>query len=910
MNTEGFIFEVVNTLQKEGTDFSKTIFVLPSKRAGIFLKKHISEIQNANGFLPIVHSIESFVAEQSGLVKPSNIELLFEFYAAYKTCIDTNAQEPFEKVMHWAPMLIQDFSDIDSYLVNPQEIFGYLKAIKDIEHWSLSDRPTKVIKNYLKFWQQLPLLYQHYTKRLLNRHIGYQGLLYKHAVEHITKTNSTQEQYVFLGFNALNKAEESIINHLLNQGNARIFWDIDEHFMSQTSHPVSHFIRQYKSQWSYFNTAKFDWERNHYKNPKNIQVIGIPKSIGQAKYVGQLLSQQKNLNHTAVVLGDETLINPVITALRSQVGSINITMGQPLESAPLTDLMKHLFKLQLNKNKDGHFYYKDLLNVLTNPFAKILLGKITDLLLQNIQKYNAIYIDYKTLEKWSHHNPNIELIFKDWNNKATSALQSLKAVIIASKNAIQDKQNKPLLLEYLFRFNALFNQLLDLIKRYDVVHNLSTLFTLFKSLLQNETLDFTGEPLSGLQIMGMLESRCLDFETVILTSVNEGVIPAGKSQNSFIPFDVKQTYQLPTYQQKDTIYAYHFYRLIQRAKHIYVLYNSEPDPMNGGEMSRFITQLQVENIHNIKHKIALTKTESVTQKLQTIPKTTSVLQALRTFAEKGFSPSSLTTYIRNPIDFYYQYVLGVRAFDSVEETVASNTLGTVVHNTLEDFYKPLVGDYLSVDALQQMLPNIASQISHQFQQEYKQGNITTGKNLIIVEVAKRFVENFINYEIDLLHKGHEIKIIGIEQDNMFCVLPIPELDFEVKLRGKIDRMDSIDGTIRIIDYKTGGVDSSKVKVIGWDAMNTDYDKYSKPYQILAYAYMLHANKPFTTPIEAGIISLKNLSHGFIKFQKKSSSRGAGHTMIDQAVLEAYFEQLKALILEIFNSDIDFEEKRL
>ena len=312
-----------------------------------------------------------------------------------------------------------------------------------------------------------------------------------------------------------------------------------------------------------------------------------------------------------------------------------------------------------------------------------------------------VFIALKELVEFSPQQEIIlNLLFRPWSNNTQLALQNCLTLILKIKKHLSIHKNDNLLaLEYLYRFNEVFNALDSLNYKYSYITSINALYSIYNELLSLETLDFKGEPLKGLQIMGMLESRVLDFETVIITSVNEGVLPSGKSNNSFIPYDVKIENKLPTYKEKDAVYTYHFYKLIQRAKNVHILYNTEPDVINGDEKSRFIAQLEIEGIHNIQHNIVTPVTPKITTDLKVISKTDEVISVIKSISEKGFSPSSLTSYIRNPLDFYYRKILGIQDFNDVEETVASNTLGTVVHNTLEDFYKPLIGKLLTVEIL-------------------------------------------------------------------------------------------------------------------------------------------------------------------------------------------------------------------
>ena len=410
--------------------------------------------------------------------------------------------------------------------------------------------------------------------------------------------------------------------------------------------------------------------------------------------------------------------------------------------------------------------------------------------------------------------------------------------------------------------------------------------------------------------MGMLESRVLDFETVIISSVNEGILPAGKSNNSFIPFDVKLENNLPTYKEKDAVYTYHFYRLLQRAKNVYILYNTEADVLIGGEKSRFITQLELEGIHKIKHQIIAPQVPTIETHLNVVKKTEALQKQIIHLASEGFSPSSLTNYIRNPIDFYYQKILKIKDHVDVEETVAANTLGTVVHNTLEDFYEPFIGKLLTVDGIKGLKPKIEQTVTYHFKNEYKEGDISKGKNLIIFEIAKRYVSNFLDLEIKTLKAGDKIKIIAIEADNNITI-NIPELNFPIKIKGKVDRVDECNGVTRIIDYKTGSVQQNQVEVVNWEDIATDYKKYSKSFQVLTYAYMMQKSNKINLPIEAGIISFKNLSSGFLKFSKKESTFSRSkNALITADTLVDFETELKKLILEICNPKIDFTEKEV
>ncbi|WP_178991614.1 PD-(D/E)XK nuclease family protein [Winogradskyella schleiferi] len=916
-----FIKTVLLDIQSKKLNLEDLYFILPSKRAGVFLKHHLSTLITQPIFTPQILSIEEFVEDLSGLQTLPNTDLIFRLYETYKSLTPENEQETFESFSKWAQILLQDFNEIDRYLIPQEHIFDYLSAIKELNHWSLeTNNPTELIKNHLKFWKQLKTYYTAFTANLLQSKQGYQGLIYRKAVSnlepYIDKPND--KTHIFLGFNALNTAETEIIQGLLNNDLAHIYWDIDTSFIDDTIHDAGWFTRQHRTQWPYFKTQPFNWVTSHYKEEKNIQVIGIPKLIGQAKYIGQILEEltekDTNLSKIAVVLGEEQLLLPVLNSIPKTITKLNVTMGLALQFVPLASFFEQLFVT--HKNNPSQFYFKDVISLLSHPSIYPLFDtdthNVSSAIIAHIQQHNLVYLTVSELNQIANsHSGCINLIFKSWKDQPEIALKQCSELIFEMKAHFdKDKQSHRLELEYLYRFHTLFNQLTELNINYNYLNSIAALQTIYKELLSSETLDFKGEPLEGLQIMGMLESRVLDFETVIISSVNEGILPSGKTNNSFIPFDVKIENKLPTFKEKDAVYTYHFYRLLQRAKNVYILYNTEIDALKGGEKSRFITQLDIEGIHDINHKIITPEIPIIEQKLTEIIKTPLVIEEIKVLSKKGYSPSSLTNYMRNPIDFYYEKILSIKEFEEVEENIAANTLGSVIHNSLEDFYKPLEGSILTVEHLKAFKSQIKGMVTKHFEKLYNKGGFSSGKNLIIFEIAQRYISNFLNQEIESLKSGNEIKILLIEADETIEI-NIEGLDFPIKLKGKVDRIDSFNGVIRVIDYKSGKVEQNKVEIIDWEAITTDYDKYSKSFQILCYAYMMRQKNLINLPIEAGIISFKNLNGGFLKFGKKPSSHARiKDQLITDETLDNFEIELKKLISEICNPKINFIEKAL
>lgn len=910
-----FISDILNALKNQNKDISTLTFILPNKRAGLFLKQALSNHIDQASFLPEICSIESFIEELSQLRKISSIELIFEFYSVYKSLTPKDKVETFDQFSKWAPIVVQDFNEIDRYLVPPQKIFDYISAVQKMNHWSLEPNPSTMVKGYLHFWQQIKQYYLGLNQQLLNKGLGYQGLMYRAAVEHLEDyiQNTSRGEHVFLGFNALNSSESIIIQELLQQNRAQVFWDIDHSFLDAPFHDAGHFIRQYKKEWRFFETHPFNWATKEYQSEKKINIIGTPKNISQVKYVGELLDDLYEINgleNTALVLADESLLLPILNSIPKKIENINITMGLPLRQIPFASFIEQWFQLHSTLSKV--FYYKDVISLLSHPFIAPLFKGHTDTLnvvFQTIKHQNYTTITLKQLEELAPVlSARLKLIFKSWENQPKTAIGQLKTLIFELKKSYEtQKGNHILPLEYLLRFLELINQIERYDAAYSYINSIKTLQSLYRELLSKETLDFKGEPLKGLQIMGMLESRVLDFETVILVALNEGILPAGKTQNSFIPFDVKIENGLPTYKEKDAIYTYHFYRLLQRSSNIHLIYNTEPDVLSGGEPSRFIAQLQLEGRHNISHKLVVPKISMHKPKPNEVLKTPQILAQLKSMASEGFSPSSLGQYIRNPIDFYNYKILGLKQPNDLEETIEANTFGSVIHYTLEDFYNPFVGHQLEVAKLEALKPKIEDTVLQYFQKLYKKGDLSSGKNFISFEIAKRYIQNFLDAEIQFIKEGNEVIIQAIEETIEFD-FNVPKFEFPIQLKGNVDRIDICNGTQRIIDYKTSKVIQTDLNLVDWNQITKDYKKHNKSFQVLMYAYILDKSDPFNGATQAGILSFKNLKAGILNFTKKHKAGAAKQQHITSEVLNAFESELIRLLDELFDSNIPFIEK--
>jgi hypothetical protein len=924
MKEDSFLDKLAGQIIRDfGYNLNDVIIVLPNKRAKVFLLESLKKNISSTVFAPQIISIEDLIQEISVIRAIDPIEVLFEFHEVYLQNTSKEQQQTFDVFSNWAKTLLQDFNEIDRYLLEPNHVFSYLKDIEALKRWDLeASQTTTLIDNHLEFWKKLPLYYESFYKYLLEKKCGYQGLIYREAVKKIdTYAKSIgNKTIVFAGFNALNQAEEKIIQHLLATNQAKVYWDIDNVFLNDTFHDAGLFIRKFKKEWKEYSSQSFEWITDCFQDEKNIQIIGTPKSVGQAKIAGKiiedLVAKNENINKTALVLGDENLLIPVLYGLPNTIESLNITMGYAGKNNPAQILITKLFRLHTNalsRNEKAYtLYYKEVLEVLNHPLVESYLG--VSELVATIHNNNFTFFSHDTLirlynEKYPNStNPFFDLLFSRWSSDCNFVLNQLTSVLLTIKDALSnDVEEEKVSKAFVYSIFKVLNKLISYNEVYKKMDSLETLQTIYKQILDLAEVSFEGAPLSGLQIMGVLESRVLDFENVIITSVNEGKFPSGKAQNSFIPYDVKRELGLPTYKEKDAIYSYHFYHLLLRAKNIYLLYNTDNEGIDAGEKSRFITQLEIEKQpkHSLSHEIYNAVLPKTAYEVMEVTKTQKVLDRLKEIGTiKGFSPSSLTSYIRNPMQFYFQRVLRINEAEEVEESIAVNTLGTIIHEALEELYLPFLNIYLAEQHIEEMVSKIDEITLKQFKIIYKEGEIKKGKNLLAFEVAKRNIYNFLMTEKKAIKEGDAINILFLEAP-LECVFENDLLPFPIKIAGKVDRIEERNNTIRIIDYKTGKVFPNTLKINDFEGLTSDL-KNEKVIQLLCYAMMFQNNELFEKKsLQAGIISFKSMKEGFMPFGFGKGKNS--ETEITSETIELFKIELLHLVLEILDKEIPFKE---
>ncbi|HIP47665.1 MAG TPA: PD-(D/E)XK nuclease family protein [Lutibacter sp.] len=904
---ESFLLKVVKTVRSENTNLGKLVFVLPNQRAGVHIKKHLKNQINSTTLFPEIITFDSLAQQISDIPKISRVQLLFEFYEIYKQETSKKETEAFDVFANWASTVLNDFNEIDAYLVNPKSIFTNLKDINQLQNWNPN---TDLTQNYLSFLKDLEKYYIALYQKLVVSKKGYQGLILKEAVESLTSfIQNTKKHFVFVGFNQLKTSESQIIQELLEAEKASIFWDISDRLLS-SNHPAGKFIRLYLSSWKYYKKNQINWITKSTINTSNIEIIGIPKNVGMIKFAGELLDQSIDID-TALILAEQNLLPITLNSLPRKIEKVNITMGLPLKNFPFSDLVKAVFELhiQSNSQQEGKYYYKNVLKVLQHPIV-LTHFKEVDSLVKKLLTKNLVYYTFDSLKEVNENSisANIGLLnlFKK-TNSINKLLKQLNSFINILKEKIDGYEK-----EVLYKHFQLNQQILKLNNTYDFFQHQSeskdaikTCYKIYKNLLFTENLNFIGEPLQGLQIMGFLETQALAFNHIIITSLNEGILPKSSSKHSFIPFDIRKHYGLPTYNEENANLSYHFFRLLDSANKISLLYNNQTDTFGGGEKSQFLTQLIWEYPTISQKTINPLVSSDLATKLS-VDKTEAILEKLQKIASKGFSPSALGSYLYNPISFYQQRILGVNENAIIEEIIADNTMGTVIHNVLEILYKPFVGKILTVKKISDLFPKVRKEVEVCFSKEYPSGQIVEGKNKLIFEVIVQFIFRFLKNEIRNIKEGRIIRVLALEK-HLEAEIDFLNFDFPIKIKGIVDRIDEVDGVVRIIDYKSGRVLSSQLNINDFNKLSSDY-KYSKALQILLYAYLYTQDPHFDSSkeLQAGIISFKNLQTGFMPVNFGTTWKK--DYIITTARLDEFLEVLERLLLEIFDLSIPFEEK--
>ena len=770
-------------IQKYGTDLSRTAVVFPNKRASLFLNEHLARLTNGKPlWSPAYITISELFRQQSSLTVADPIKLVCDLHKSF--CLHTGSDETLDKFYGWGQLLISDFDDIDKNMADAERVFANLRDIHELDDLSyLTDEQRQLLKHFfshfteehetelkqrfLRLWSHFTDIYHDFNERLAQQGLAYEGALYRSVVTNNqeTITNNSYDRYLFIGFNLLQKVEQQLFSQLQKEGKARFYWDFDDYYMQQ--HEAGRFIASYLS---YFPNELDSQREDIYKNfqqPKDITYLAAPTEHIQARYVSKWLRDQqryKDGRRTAIVLCNEQLLPTVIHCLPDEVEKVNITTGYPLSQTPVASFIQRYYDMVLGGNSTR-------------------------------------------LVRLFHRHPYARFV-----EDGQPLLTMLRAIAQGGKEEITD----PLFQESLFRAYTLVNRLNALVESGDLQVSDTTLQRLVNQLIQQTTIPFHGEPAEGLQVMGVLETRNLDFEHVLLLSCNEGNMPKGVNDSSFIPHSIRQAYELTTVENKVSIYAYYFHRLLQRAKDVTILWNNATEDGQRGEMSRFMLQLLVESRQHITQHTLQSGKSIARYTPAPIEKTPHVLDLLNQQfigPDALLSPSAINKYMRCQLQFYYRYIAGIKEPDEPadEQELDNRIFGNIFHQAADTLYHQLP-KHVTREALDQLLKSkiaIGKAADDAFHEELPHALIG-GLHLINREVIIRYLRQLI--EIDKALAPFDI--LGLECD-VYRELAVSDGQsagsLQLRLGGRIDRLDQMsDGRIRVVDYKTS---SKKIKYL-------------------------------------------------------------------------------------------------
>ena len=898
-----FLEEAVSEILSSHSTIDELIIILPSRRAGVFFKDALTAQLTTPILSPKIFSIEEFIQEISTLKLARSPAALIDFYEIYNANTPKAYLDSFEEFIRWAPALLKDFSDLDAYLIEVGAAFEFLSSYHAIE--TLLEDDTTFEKQQF-FWQSLAKYFELHKNSLTSRGMGSLGMLYREAVDSVEiYLQNTNKKHYFIGFNALNTAESNLLQAFLEADRAEVLWDIDQYFFQDQQHAAGRFIQRHHKEWNYYRRKKKPEFPSHFEKPKEIKIVGVPKNIGQAKYAASLLkktaSDSDALAKTALVLGNESILIPILSGLPAEVDQWNVTMGYPLLNTPVASFFNHVFEMHLKASGSG-FSYQDVLRVLSFDWIRDVLqinSNKGSTFLDSLSNSNKAILRTKELQPLLEHPIGV-LIFSPFD-----AVPSFVHRIFTFTVAIQEyfkKENRSehiLYPTYFTLIQEIVQQLINMGDTLQSIDNMRGIHFLWNELIQSLSVDYKGNPMGGVQIMGMLETRVLDFDTIILTNVNEGILPMGRSSQSIFPFAIKRKLGLPTFLDNDAIYTYHFYRLLQRAKDITLLYNTESEGLNSGEPSRFIHQLRFLGLpqHKLTEQFESAPTQSPELNKIEVYKTPEVLEILHRKASAGFSPSSLSVYLRDPLRFYKEKVLGVRENNSLDNVLSLMDSGTIAHDALEELYTPFLKKPLTLENYKVMEQETAPTLLKHYRKVFGGDEKVTGKSLLMLHALEQSILRLFKVEKERIQKGDVLTILELEQ--VFEYPLVVEGVGEILLKGKIDRIDRYNGVLRIIDYKSGKVDSAKLRISDWDVFKGD-TKRLPLFQILLYSYVNNALLETEQTLVTGIISFKNMDAYVMPFGIKSKVKGLAIEELNTEILSSFEEILIGLIQEIFD----------
>ena len=943
---ESFLKLVAADLYKhtEG-NLAHTAVVFPNKRAGLFFNEYLAQESDSPIWSPAYVSISELFRSLSPWEVGDPVKLVCELYKIFRR--ETQSTETLDDFYFWGEMLISDFDDADKNKVDTDKLFSNLQDLRNImddytfiddeqeeairqffQNFSI-ERRTALKERFISLWDVLGNIYKGFRESLASQNIAYEGMMYRHVIEHLDVDKLPYEKYVFVGFNVLNKVEHTLFTQLKDVGKAVFYWDYDEFYMKENRQAVTHeageFIR--RNLRDFPSPLSGELFKNLSK-PKEVHYIASSTENAQARYLPQWI--RNNLTtpekETAVVLCNEALLQPVLHSLPAEVKHVNITMGFPLSQTPVYSFLIALLELHTHgfNFKSGRYTFQSVVTLLKHPYTRQLTGQ-AELLEKELTRNNRFYPLPGELGKdefltrlFTPLSGNLNLCIR-----LSETLQQVAGIYQANTSGTEDTDAfNQLYRESLFKAYTTINRFRTLIEEDELTVQSETFRRLLVKVLSATNIPFHGEPAIGMQVMGVLETRNLDFRHLVLLSVNEGQLPKSGGDSSFIPYNLRKAFGMTTIEHKIAVYAYYFYRLLQRAERITLMYNTSSDGLNRGEWSRFMLQFLIEWPHPITRQfleagqspqgtspITVEKTPDVMRRMQS-------LFDVRANPKAKFSPSALNYYLDCPLKFYYRYVAGLSAPDEVSAEIDSATFGSIFHYAAEHIYKDLTthGKVINKEALETLLRNevkLQDYVDTAFkklffnvpQNEKPEYN---GVQLINSAVIARYLKQLL--QNDLRYAPFTFIASEMEVDEPIDI-QTPKGVIKSRIGGIIDRMDSKDGTLRIVDYKTGGDADTPPHVES--LFIPDKKRSNYVFQTFLYAAIMCRKQPTMKIAPALLYIHRAATETYSPVIQMGESRKPKEAVEDFSKYEKeYRERLQRLLEEIFNPEKSFTQTEI
>ncbi len=926
-----------------GDRLDRHCLVFPNRRAGLYFLKYLAGKAGKPIWSPDIKTINELFQLFSSTRLAENELLVFELYKVYRE-LNKNAGT-LDDFFFWGEILVNDFDDVDKYLTDASKLYVNLTEIKEIDakFGGLTDDQIDTIKqfwvnfnpaaatdqksDFQEIWSILFSLYERFRGSLSKRGIAYEGMIYRELAEKCRTGNLPQPKWDylhFIGFNALNNCEKELMTHLKKSGHARFYWDYNDSFVIEnTNHSAGFFIRENLKLFG--NDMPSDWNYNSAsakaEKPVCVQVIDSSSDIAQVKLAAKLVGDSPQVNsleahHTAIVLADENLLLPALTSLPDNVESINITMGYPLKFSPVYSLINDLLTLQKNLRSDEEggiiFYHSDVLNILTNSFFLDKPSNLSGSLITDLNANKELWVSKSFFESKAPFDFifNKVLTAKELSQYLKTILEKLYILTEESGDKESVAVGISIRNEFIYRVILAINRLDTVLTDTDSAISASTYNRLLDRILRGLSIPFSGEPLNGIQIMGILETRSLDFKNLIMLSVNEGVLPRNSAGNSFIPYNLREAFGLPTIRHQDSIYAYYFYRLLQRAENVTFVYNSASDGLKTGEMSRFLLQLKYSNTPT-RFSSQRFEIKAPTRVPGEIKRDIVHIEMLKkqflTGGNKILSPSAVNTWLTCRMKFYYRYVCEIKEPEKVSREIDPAMFGELLHFVLEKIYSPFKKGIIDREIFNSILKNdnsidhyIADSINQKLYNAKK--SILSGNDLIICNILKSYIQLIIKRDSTLV----PLEIVELEHR----ISTELRIDYRgkkeiVKIGGIIDRLDKTGGGYRITDYKTGKTDM-EIQSVESLFDESKKDRNDSWFQILMYC-SIFLMENMQKAVRPSVYPVRNMySEDFIDSLYVKDMNGQSVSVDDFEKVRVKFNLFLQLTIEkIFNPDESF-----